>query len=647
MFERLRESKVRLRHRQEALTFAKRKNEPPDAGACNLVMKLSPLDQFIVVVYLVVIMAIGFAMKRRAARGMSAYFLGGRQLPWWALAMSGSSSYFDITGTMWIVSLFILLGLKSMWVHWLWGFPLTAFYLAFMGKWIRRSGVLTGAEWMHTRFGSGRAGDSARLAYTLFAIVTIAALLGYGAVGMGKFGAVFLPFSPFVCAVLILGVTGLYVIAGGFHGIVRVEILQTIVLSAGAITFAVIGYQHFDAAAFAAHKPAEWFSMLPAMRPKDLQGVTSGDTDFSLFGALVAVWLAKGLLLCFSGPEQLYDFQRFLAARDTRDASKVGALWGIIHTVRWPFAMSIAIMAIMGIGDPALDKLLRADPETALPLVISQRLPQGLIGFMLAALLSGFLATFSSTVNGGAAYLVKDIYQRYVNPQASQRNLIRASYVASALLILVGIAIAFGSTSINKAFMAIFGTLAAGILPPNVLRWYWWRLNGWGYAAGVFGGMMLALGQVVGDNYVWQTPTPLYVGFPLIALASTVITVVVALSTRPTEAKVLADFYRNVQPAGAWGTVRRDVLAMTPSFRKETSFAREALNTFLAVLAISALYIGTLYLILHRHGLAWGCFGSTLVLSGALYFTWYKHLPPAEENVEGEETDPARTSRSF
>ncbi|MBI4325451.1 MAG: sodium:solute symporter, partial [Chloroflexi bacterium] len=111
-------------------------------------MKLSTLDQIIVVVYLAVIMAIGFAMKRRAARGMSAYFLGGRQLPWWALAMSGSSSYFDITGTMWIVSLFILLGLKSMWVHWLWGFPLTAFYLAFMGKWIRRSGVLTGAEWM-------------------------------------------------------------------------------------------------------------------------------------------------------------------------------------------------------------------------------------------------------------------------------------------------------------------------------------------------------------------------------------------------------------------------------------------------------------------------------------------------------------------
>src|SRR4029078_947797 len=142
-------------------------------------MNLSALDQVIVVLYLAAIMSIGIAMKRRAAKGISSYFVGSGQLPWWALAMSGSSSYFDITGTMWIVSTFIVLGLKGMWVHMLWGFPITAFYLAFMGKWIRRSGVLTGAEWMYTRFGRSRAGDIARLSYTLFAILTITALLRY------------------------------------------------------------------------------------------------------------------------------------------------------------------------------------------------------------------------------------------------------------------------------------------------------------------------------------------------------------------------------------------------------------------------------------------------------------------------------------
>ncbi|MDQ6787466.1 MAG: hypothetical protein M3033_11725 [Acidobacteriota bacterium] len=603
-------------------------------------MQLSVLDQIIVVVYLAAIMSIGFAMKRRAASGMSSYFLGGRQLPWWALAMSGSSSYFDITGTMWIVSTFIALGLKGMWVHWLWGFPITAFYLAYMGKWIRRSNVMTGAEWMKTRFGNSKAGDLARLSYTLFAILTISALLGYSAIGMGKFGSIFLPFSPTICAVLILGVTGLYVVLGGFQGIVRVEIVQTIVLSAGAIVFAIIGYLHFDAARFAEKIPASWQDIVPSVRPEAFQGLISGGTDYSFFGALVAVWVAKGLLLCLSGPEQLYDFQRFLAAKDERDASKLGALWGVIHTVRWCFAMAIAVMAIMGIGNAALDAKLKADPETALPLIIGSMLPIGLVGFMLAALLSGFLATFSSTVNGGAAYLVKDVYQRYINPNADAKKLVRVSYISSALLILTGLVISIFGTSINTAFLWIFGTLAAGILPPNVLRWYWWRLNGQGYAAGVFGGMILSLGQVFLDTTVLSEPLPLYVGFPVIAILSTIITIVVSLSTQPTDIETLKNFYRKVQPAGAWEPARAAVLAETPDFKKQSPFSLEAFNTIVALIGITALYISMLYLILHRLTISFSLLGTTLVAAMILYFSWYKTLPPpSTQTMRDEEAE--------
>ncbi len=592
-------------------------------------MTLSIVDEVIVVLYLAAIMSIGFAMKRKAAKGMSSYFLGGRTLPWWALAMSGSSSYFDITGTMWIVSTFIALGLKGMWVHMLWGFPITAFYLAYMGKWIRRSDAMTGAEWMKTRFGPGRAGDIARLSYTLFAILTICALLGYSAIGMGKFGSIFLPFSPIVCAMLILGVTGLYVILGGFHGIVRVEIVQTIVLSAGAIVFAVIGYLHFDPVVFASKIPHGWGDILPSMRPESFQGLISGGTDYSLFGALVAVWVAKGLLLCLSGPEQLYDFQRFLAAKDERDASKLGALWGLIHTVRWSFAMAIAVMAIMGLGNAVLDEKLKADPETALPLIIGSMLPVGLVGFMLAALLSGFLATFSSTVNGGAAYLVKDVYQRYINPDADNKKLVWISYVSSGLLIIIGLIISVFGTSINTAFLWIFGTLAAGILPPNVLRWYWWRLNGQGYAAGVFGGMALSLGQVFIDTMYLDKPLPLYIGFPVIATASVVITVAVSLLTQPTDIETLRNFYRKVQPAGSWGPAKQALLDVEPTFKKQSPFWREAMNTLISMIGITSLYVSMLYLILHRLETGFILLGTACLTIVVLYFTWYKYLPPA------------------
>lgn len=614
-------------------------------------MNLSTVDQIIVVIYLVTIMGIGFAMKRKASKGMSSYFLGGRQLPWWALAMSGSSSYFDITGTMWIVSTFIALGLKGMWVHMLWGFPITAFYLAYMGKWIRRSDAMTGAEWMKTRFGSDKSGDIARLSYTLFAILTITALLGYGAIGMGKFGAIFLHFDPWhinlgfttftlssenICAFLILGVTGAYVILGGFHGIVRVEIVQTIVLSIGAIAFALIGFSHYNNAEFLANIPATWGDIMPSWRPEAFQGLVSGGTDYSLFGALVAVWVAKGLLLCLSGPEQLYDFQRFLAAKDERDAAKLGALWGLIHTVRWPFAMAIAVMAIMGIGNAALDEQLRSDPEAALPLIIGSMLPVGIVGFMLAALLSGFLATFSSTVNGGAAYLVKDIYQRYINPEADNKKLVRVSYFSSALLIITGLIISIFGSSINTAFLWIFGTLAAGILPPNVLRWYWWRLNGQGYAAGVFGGMVLSLGQVFLEQFKVIESLPLYIGFPVIAIASTTLTIVVAMMTRPTDSTTLKNFYRKVQPAGLWSPVKREVLEEDPEFKKQLPFSVELFNTVIAMIGITALYVSMLYLVLHRLAIGFGLIGVMLVTVAILYFTWYKTLPPPSPVTEEE-----------
>ena len=156
-------------------------------------------------------------------------------------------------------------------------------------------------------------------------------------------------------------------------------------------------------------------------------------------------------------------------------------------------------------------------------------------------------------------------------------------------------------------------------------------------AAGIFGGMALSLGQVIGDNYLWRTPLPLYVGFPVIALASTGISLVVALLTKPTDESTLARFYQTVQPAGAWGRVKASVLSANPRFRREAPFSRDALNTLLALVAICALYVGTLYLILHRYGVASACFGTTMAMSVVLFFTWYRHLPAPERALAEEE----------
>jgi len=590
---------------------------------------LAPVDLLIVVCYLAGIVTIGFLVKRRAQRSIGSYFLGERQLPWWALAMSGSSSYFDITGTMWIVSLFVVIGLKGMWYQWMWGFPITVFYMAYMGPWIRRSGVMTGSEWMVTRFGGGKAGEYARLSYTLYAVLTITAFLAYGAVGMGKFGSVYiLGLSKPACAAWIIGVTGVYMILGGFRGVVLVEILQTVVLSCGALLITVLGFARISWPAIQAATYPGWGSIAPVARIEHL----SADPAYYLFGALALTYLVKGLLLDLSGPEQLYDFQRFLAARNPRDASKLGALWGVVHTIRWPMAMAIAGMFVLGIVN-----VKGVDPEQALPLVLEQMVPVGVRGLAIAALLSGFLATFSSTINGGASYLVKDIYSKYLRPQASAKSLIYAGYVSSALLIVAGILIGWSGQSIHAIFSWIMASLGAGVLLPNVLRWYWWRLNGWGYAAGATSGMVLSLVQAR-----LLPDLPVYITLPAIVVAVVSVMLLVTYRTPPADRETLCAFYRTVQPAGWWGPVIAAVREEDPTFERRRPFSKDLLNVALGLPCVLAMYTFPLYLVLHRWPEALGLLAVTLALCGALYFTWYRKLPEIAEGdeVEGEQTPP-------
>lgn len=673
-------------------------------------MKLHATDLAIVVVYLALVVGVGIWVKRRASKGLESYFLGGRQLPWWMIAMSGSSSYFDITGTMWIVSMFVAYGFGGYWIQWMWGFLIAVFYLAYMGKWIRRSGVLTGAEWMVLRFGDGRGGEAARLAYTLFAVLTLTTFIGYTAVGMGKFGAEFLPVKAWVgthhaahadqiCAAAIIGITGAYVIMGGFVGLTIVEFVQTIVLTCGALMIAWLGYSAFHAADIdaalrtlssvegrpVAVDPADWFSIRPRWR------LPAAEDMYAAFGLVVLTFLGKGLLLGVSGPEQLYDFQKFLAARNPREASKIGMLWGVFHSVRFPMAMAITVMGLVALtaryrqggeavqpcpivpaevrfpehlagrieyraaenvlawkgvmteklrdelialgdggrqGEPyraaieALYAQSRFDTEKVLPGVIADVLPIGLKGVALAALLSAFMATFSAMVNGAASYLIRDIYQHYLCPRASEHHLVVASKVASVLMILVGIAISFMSNSINTMITWILGFLGSAVLMPNVLRWYWWRLNGPGFAAAMFSGMALSLAQALAAP-AW----PVYVVIPALAGSTTVIAIVVSLLTAPTEMPTLERFYRQTQPAGAWGPVCDRIRRAEPGYRKDQAFGWDALNVLIGLPWLFALYLGPSYLIVRQWDRFGVCAAVVAVGAVAFYWTWYRRLP--------------------
>ena len=156
-------------------------------------MNLHAIDLLIIGAYLTATIVIGFWISKRAARSIRSYFLGGNTIPWYVLGVSDASGMFDISGTMWMVYLLFVYGMKSIWIPWLWPVFNQIILMVFLSTWLRRSGVMTGAEWIKFRFGEERGSTLAHLVVVLFALMNVIGFLAYAFIGIGKFAATFLP----------------------------------------------------------------------------------------------------------------------------------------------------------------------------------------------------------------------------------------------------------------------------------------------------------------------------------------------------------------------------------------------------------------------------------------------------------------------
>ncbi len=590
---------------------------------------MNTLDYAVILAYFVVVIGIGFWCQHLASRNLDSYFLAGKRMHWMALAMSGSVSTFDITGTMWIVTLLTLFGMRSMWNHWMWGFLMAAFFMSYMGKWVRRSGVMTGAEWMVTRFGERIDGRTARISYTIMAVVMLTGFIGYAFQGIGKFASVYITFglppetAATVCAVLIFSITTLYVLLGGLYGVVVTNVIQTVILTAASCVIAGVAYYQVSPAMLAKVLPADWTSLVPVWRLENAAQLPEGYTGYEFFGALVIVWVLKGLLLNLGGPGQMTDFQAFLATRDSRDACKLGAAWSGFLVVRWAMCMGIAILAMTGLE-------ASGDPEKVMPMVLQEYLPSGLRGLVIAGLLAAFMSTFSATTNAAASYIVRDLWQPLVG-QTDQKSLVRASYVATVAVVLVGTSIGFLSDSIRQIWDWLMIALGAAFVVPNVLRWYWWRLNGWGYSAGTLAGLAGAV-PILLLTIVWKIEPPLYITFPSLCCVSLIATLAGTWLTKPTDEKVLDQFFQTVRPFGLWGPIRiRSGLSEKELNAPAESLTLALINLLLSATVILGCYLAPMYLVGHWHAQAACALAMAGIAGVLLYFTWYRNLPPPSQ----------------
>ena len=587
------------------------------------------VDVVIIACYLLTIVVGGLLLSRLASHSLDNYFLGGRRLPWWLLGLSGTACYFDVAGVMWTVAMFYVMGQQFVWPQFMWGYVIMlACFATFMGKWLRRTGVMTGAEWMVVRFGDGPAGRFARDAYAVMAVVIAMAFVGFAEFGSGLFMQPFLP-SPdaiastwlesrwqHVLAVGLMGLTTLYTVSAGLVGVGFTGFVQFVIVLVGSSVLIVKAVAISDHDTIAAAVPAEWLQIRPPLTwdRLDRWELSSG---WVLFLPAVITWLVKGCALGAGGPQQLYDLQRFLAARSPREASLAGMIWGIGLV---PMFMVSAAVGVIGIVEWGGDI---ANPTELYPLVIGTMLPIGLKGLVLAGLLSAFMSTFSATVNAGASYLTFDLYARYVAPNASQPHLVRASRISSLVIVGGGIAIGMTARNINAIFDWIMMVLGTGVLVPNVLRWFWWRFNGIGFAVGTLCGV--AAGVLV----PWLLPhASSHATFLILLAISLSSSVAAACLTSPTDPEVLEVFYNRVRPAGWWRPFRqRCQLEPQP----HDSFGWDLVSTVLTVAGLQALYLMSTYAVTHQ----WTAFAGAACVAAfsatALYFTWYQKLPAPSE----------------
>ena len=578
-------------------------------------MKLQLPDILIVIAYLVSMLMIGWFMRKKARQNKESYLLGGKKLPWYLLGMSDASDMFDISGTMWMVALCFVYGFKSIWIPWLWPVFNQVFNMMFLAKWLRRSNADTGAEWLATRFGlKGPGVTASHNIVVIFAIIGCLGFLAYGFVGLGKFIEIFVPWSlvqPYIpfnigpeyvahfYGIIFTLFAMFYSILGGMHSIVIGDFVKYIIMTVGCLAIGYLAMKNlngqtlrvpngWDHPFFGMDLNLDWKNVLPAAAKK------IEDDQFGLFGIFFMMMLFKGVFASLAGPAPNYDMQKVLSTRSPKEASKMtGFVSIILLPIRYTMVIGLTVLGLLYYNQLDLSTPAGGtDFEKILPGAINAFLPTPILGIVLTGLLGAFMGTFSGTLNAAQAYIVNDIYLKYVNPNAPTKKIMTMNYLVGIVVVAVGITLGFFAKDVNSILQWIVGALYGGYIAANMFKWYWWRFN----ASGFFWGMMAGIAAALVFPFIF-TGLPLY-NWPLLFLISIIGCIVGTYSAPPTDEEILKKFYKQVRPWGFWKPVHDQVMVEDPAFVPNKRFKLDMFNVVLGIIGQTCLTILPMYFIL-------------------------------------------------
>jgi Na+/proline symporter len=513
------------------------------------------LDWLWSVLFVALMVLCGILFYRLGKRSASDFFLAGRGLPWWLPATSVYATHTATDTPVWVTGAIYRLGMRGIWLTF---FSAWCAISPFVSTRIfRRSLAMSQAEWQNLRF-SGLGSELLRGWLAGWQTFMNMFVVAWVSAAMGKVCLYLFGWEPWVGIVLFTTVCAVYVLTAGYWGVVMADFQQ------GMISFLVITlvsvWGIFEAGG--ATVIVERLSDLgQSWRIDPFHFDAFWGLDSDRFYALDLITLLIMALLGGLGMGNFIDWypeaQRIQSARTVRDAAYsiwAGGLAAIFRNAFW--AASILAFFVMF---PSIQS--STEYELGWFRLGFDYLPAGLIGMLFAAIIAIHFSTISTHLNLGALYATRDLYHHYINPGASEQQLVKAGRWTTLLLLLGSFVLALSMESITAWLIFALWLQAAGIWVPSILQVLWWRFNSWAYLSSWIANLVMSWLVVFVLPALHVLPNlPNWANFWLLAALVSLVYIPVCFLTEPDDMDHLVKYYVQARPAGLWGPVRREAI---------------------------------------------------------------------------------------
>jgi SSS family solute:Na+ symporter len=516
---------------------------------------LSTIDYILIITFFAITLFIGIYVSRKSGKNSEEFFLSGRNMPWWLLGLSMVATTFSTDTPNLVTDIVRTNGVSGNWVWW--AFLLTGLLTVFVyAKLWRKSNVTTDIEFYALRYG----GKPAKFLRGFRAIYLgiIFNMMAMSAVTLAaiKIGGIMLGLEPWQTVIIAGLVTVTFSAIGGFKGVVYTDFILFFTAMAGAIgaAYYVVGLPEVGGmkALFAHENVIGKLSLLPDFSDKE-----------ALITLLIIPLAVQWWSSWYPGAEPGgggYIAQRMLAAKNENHAIGATFFFNIMHYALRPWPWIIVALASL-IVFPDVASIQAAFPNVAegklgQDLAYSAmltKLPNGLLGLVLASLAAAYMSTISTHLNWGSSYVVNDFYKQQINKNASEKELVSVGRISTVLLMVFSALLALVLQNALQLFDIIL-MFGAGTGLIFILRWFWWRINAWSEISAMFVSGIISIilnfsslgSYFFGDDGMM----PSWAKFPMIVFITTIVWISVTLLTKQEDEKVLQDFYLRIQPGG-------------------------------------------------------------------------------------------------